>query len=140
MKRKKMNIELCNGEPTIGNLCPQKQICKFFLEYEAFNPRSSALTPSYISAFYCSSKDWHKFEEIQPFDTDPLLVLSNKMVVRFYKTHTNPEFDIYKVILPQGVGKLAFDGNLFYSVNQITLDILEPLSEVSILNKKVINV
>lgn len=141
IKVKKMveTTDLCIGEPSYGSECPNRMFCDPYIQYQKLMKHSMHRNQnvSYISAFYCSSKDWHKFKQADPESFEPFIILSNDMIIRHSGKSPKNEMEIYKVVVPANYAhSLLYDGVNFF-VSEFD-DLLSPgavLPNVSIKNK-----
>jgi len=136
-----MTIDVCQGQPSHNVDCPKKHICQFHIDFKRTEKLHYMNRPmvSYISAFYCSSKDWHKFEPFQEEvkENKKFITLTNDMVIKYEGKVPTKNLDIYQIVLPLGQKTvLLYDGAQFFST--IDDNLLEPhtaLTGVSIKTK-----
>jgi len=96
-------IDLCNGELSSGNVCPNKTFCDLHKQYQNLVKTRIQMyqNVSYVSAFYCSSKNWHKFKQADKKSFSRFAVLSNGMIIKSLGKSPSNEMEIYKVVVPK---------------------------------------
>lgn len=131
------NIKYCNGEPTIGNICPCKLICvRYQLHDERLRLAPSSTIFSYVSSFNCAINNYNNFIELPKTEkTNPVLELSNGWIVT--KTGVNQHgLDIYKILAPKqkNLFPILHDGGNFFE----TKSIVYPIATQLIPNLKIV--
>lgn len=124
-----VDARLCSGEPTIGNLCPIRDLCHRYKHGLVLKSIHSKKKSNFVSAFVCQNNNDFHFLPIEPFDDTPFVVLDNGMILKNTGKKQKVGMEVFKILIPsKNYRPLVFDGKDFYATDNITT--LEPTVKV----------